>query len=399
MYELLSGDALPPHAEITPTNVRQYLTEVAAEEARRNLRIFCKRGWTQLQPQKLIWNWHADAICLPAETLITTEYGPMAIGDMVNGSLRGKALSYCHDSGRAEWRPVTKLMRTPSQPLLNIDLGDHGRLQITGNHPVFVEDRGYVRADLLRPGDVVLHLHSLQQAVQSPKKQAREILQPAMLRQAESPSGSRYMSFMRRSQGVGINTLPPMLRQEFTAWCGATLPSMRQALLYHPWPISLFQAYSRRVLQQGLLCQIHHWASKSPLQRWVECHDVSEGLSGYAQGNQSSRWTSLLPMSRNWKIRRTSHRSVQEEQRTMELGYALQAMPRHSARRDPTGNQEVGRAHVQAVECSLRICDALYNLEVGRNHNYFANGILVHNCDHLAYVTLGEIRFLMVSIG
>jgi predicted phage terminase large subunit-like protein len=63
MYELLSGDLLPPRAELTPKHVRSYLTEVAAEQARRSLRLFCKRGWGKLQPQTPIWNWHVDALC------------------------------------------------------------------------------------------------------------------------------------------------------------------------------------------------------------------------------------------------------------------------------------------------------------------------------------------------
>lgn len=63
MFELLSGDALPPRAALTPTNIRSYLTEVAAEEARRSLRLFCRRGWGKLQPQPPIWNWHLDALC------------------------------------------------------------------------------------------------------------------------------------------------------------------------------------------------------------------------------------------------------------------------------------------------------------------------------------------------
>jgi predicted phage terminase large subunit-like protein len=62
MYELLSGDVLPPRAELTPTHVRSYLTEVAAEQARRSFRLFAQRGWAVLQPQKAIWNWHMDCL-------------------------------------------------------------------------------------------------------------------------------------------------------------------------------------------------------------------------------------------------------------------------------------------------------------------------------------------------
>jgi predicted phage terminase large subunit-like protein len=63
MYEVLAGDVLPPAAQMTPDTVRKYLTEVAAEEARRSLRLFCRRAWLQLLPQPPIWNWSMDAIC------------------------------------------------------------------------------------------------------------------------------------------------------------------------------------------------------------------------------------------------------------------------------------------------------------------------------------------------
>jgi predicted phage terminase large subunit-like protein len=63
MYELISGDVLPPRAELDPTHVRSYLTEVAAERHRRSFRLFAQRGWAVLQPQRAIWNWHMDAIC------------------------------------------------------------------------------------------------------------------------------------------------------------------------------------------------------------------------------------------------------------------------------------------------------------------------------------------------
>jgi predicted phage terminase large subunit-like protein len=58
----------------------------------------------------------------------------------------------------------------------------------------------------------------------------------------------------------------------------------------------------------------------------------------------------------------------------------------------------IGRVSVTSVERTLRVCDHLYNLAVEGNNNYFANGVLVHNCDHLSYVALGEINNLMVNI-
>lgn len=44
--------------------------------------------------------------------------------------------------------------------------------------------------------------------------------------------------------------------------------------------------------------------------------------------------------------------------------------------------------------------DYVYNLCVEKNHNYFANNILVHNCDHqlMAYKNLDELKTLLDSI-
>jgi predicted phage terminase large subunit-like protein len=61
--QLINGDALRPRAEITILEVQKYLTEVAAEERRRSLRVFAQRAWSQIQPERAIWNWHMDAIC------------------------------------------------------------------------------------------------------------------------------------------------------------------------------------------------------------------------------------------------------------------------------------------------------------------------------------------------
>jgi predicted phage terminase large subunit-like protein len=41
---------------------------------------------------------------------------------------------------------------------------------------------------------------------------------------------------------------------------------------------------------------------------------------------------------------------------------------------------------------------SVYNIAVEGNNNYFANGILVHNCDHLEAVSAGDIKRLLINI-
>ncbi len=65
MYEVLESRAplQSPGKVLTPEQARRYLTQVAAEEAKRAFKIFCQRAWKILLPNPVVWNWHMDAIC------------------------------------------------------------------------------------------------------------------------------------------------------------------------------------------------------------------------------------------------------------------------------------------------------------------------------------------------
>jgi predicted phage terminase large subunit-like protein len=46
-----------------PQDINRMLTYVAALEMRADFIEFCKTAWIQVAPQKLVWNWHLDALC------------------------------------------------------------------------------------------------------------------------------------------------------------------------------------------------------------------------------------------------------------------------------------------------------------------------------------------------
>jgi predicted phage terminase large subunit-like protein len=59
---------LPSRAQIAADpvlreNVIKQMTFVGQLTMRRDFVKFCKRAWIQVAPQKLVWNWHLDAIC------------------------------------------------------------------------------------------------------------------------------------------------------------------------------------------------------------------------------------------------------------------------------------------------------------------------------------------------
>ena len=49
--------------EAAPVELHKMMTYVAALEMRGDFAAYCKTAWNQVAPQKLVWNWHLDALC------------------------------------------------------------------------------------------------------------------------------------------------------------------------------------------------------------------------------------------------------------------------------------------------------------------------------------------------
>lgn len=75
-----------------------------------------------------------------------------------------------------------------------------------------------------------------------------------------------------------------------------------------------------------------------------------------------------------------SHRRRQDQRLPGEPRWTLQSLPRE-AQRDECSAATISSATVSSVERTARIPDKVYNIRVAKNHNYFADGVLVHNCD------------------
>ena len=82
--------------------------------------------------------------CVSPETLISTEYGVLPIGEIVEKKLRLRVWSYDTESEIWELKPIVRWIKLPqNKPLLKF-----GNLKLTGNHKVWTSKK-YVRADEL----------------------------------------------------------------------------------------------------------------------------------------------------------------------------------------------------------------------------------------------------------
>ena len=110
-----------------------------------------------LQFDTTINDWHtcpksgrinASNPCVTADTLVATDRGLERIGDIVGQSRGIKSID-----GKLHW--VEKIFPTGTKPVYELRTKSGYRLKLTGDHPVFTENRGDVKACELSKDDVV----------------------------------------------------------------------------------------------------------------------------------------------------------------------------------------------------------------------------------------------------
>ncbi len=123
---------------------------------------------------------------------------------------------------------------------------------------------------------------------------------------------------------------------------------------------------------------------------WAVVRTVSEGIQAYRGLNSGEGWSGLSlvrnggsgPQS-EWPITspaRAPYRLQQGQQRSDQSDNAMPVLSRHDAQ--PLSNRSTQLA--TDVVCSVEpwgTPEYVYNIAVADVHNYFAEGVLVHNCD------------------
>jgi predicted phage terminase large subunit-like protein len=408
---------------------------------RGGLLSFVRYFWHILEPgTSFVDGWVLEAICLPYETRITTAEGVKSIGDIVETKWRGDVLSLNHATGIIEWKPIVAHMKSAGKTLVTIKAGS-ANLSLTENHPVYTSERGYVRADQVRVGET-LWLHSMSEGV-SDSAEPQPILQSEMLaRQSLGRSQSQTHTAMQELWGGVLSlSFAPDWRVLLSRLFCSRKDGHFQQYLRKMW---LIQKLGRRILS------LLPW--RAPANRPnVFLHSVRKGnLSlasaicagfkeirgvlwaqmlrfGLSRGEEyfvcewrgdsqiphrvlvsapfsfEARETFLFPVLKKGGSGYPSHRSGQVQQRFIESRGSLSRLPLRATRpvhaeSRSEGRGEVGAAVVHSISRDSWIPDAVYNIEIEGNNNYFANDILVHNCEHLEAVTFGEITNLLINV-
>lgn len=133
-------------------------------------------------------------ICLPYGTNIMTDHGMLPIGDIVENHLPVKVAGW--NGSAIEWQTIEAYERNPPGEIFELS-SDLGSFRCTGDHPVFILERGWVRADSVKGGETALYcedrdeLRNMREAEGTPRNKAKKVLQPGMLRSGKASAGSR----------------------------------------------------------------------------------------------------------------------------------------------------------------------------------------------------------------
>jgi len=356
--------------------------------------------------------------CLPAGVRVRTELGDLDIAELVAMRERPRVLSMNHRTGKLEWRRVQAVNESRTNELFEIRTGGGRSLRATGEHPLFVRQRGYRQARDLADGEALLAVGEVP-GMRHQDRQAERCVQN-LLRQGEKSRARDRVLCMRQAireavvrvrEGAAAKARLALLllARVFDKARRAWLRERRFAQLLDVQDTCAF-APASEVLRGGVppcgegLAEKDQGAQVRGVRGDVSAEEFSSAFLREGVREQGSRDANdregqlalqgreeLCPLvrpdaradsrARQW-LRRLwdddrqdcdpSHRRGRGEQHAGEPRGALRALS------PPTSQIEVDA--VSVVERSRCNSVAVYDLQVEGNHNFFANEILVHNC-------------------
>ncbi len=334
--------------------------------------------------------------CLVAGTLIDTNLGRIPIEELTTKGIPVKILSYIN--GGLKYENMQAFARNNSIGIYRITTESGRVLEASGNHRIYAQGKGWISANILSSGDVLLcavpkkiHTLSIRCKKMDQGKRCKNILLQRMSGQTFFRIKKKKMQGMWKSGSIRkqiFKTLQIMLERRKKKPNTIRISSNRKELsnLFNVFYFS--SSRTRKIC--GILFKIlrskwsfkkNVWPWKSYVETWRNSFKAtttfSKGFPVNKINDIRKRQPSVCCMWAIWnKIRSSSLRQLACEQFIFKSCHAMLQRSRKNASVAPY-TERLDR--VISVE---RICEeaVTYDIQVENSHNFFANGILVHNC-------------------
>lgn len=329
------------------------------------------------------------ANCFTGDTLVTTENGDMRLDHFVRLVDKPRVLAYNHDSGVLEYKRVLATKESTVSEILQID-SPAWSAKCTPEHRIFTCDNGYVEAEkiasdgraclLTLRGPILQGERGLQQG--SPRWSDRFLLFCNL--QKRALSDQIFSSVPHVQEGESSRQRPCLLlsvmytaTQKFSSHC-------MRILLCAVSASHKARALLRETVRQIGSFSANEWGWKfqvqghNELQRAFQKNAATYSGEGFVEmlGVQQKRAPFReAPQRQNDAGFRATYPSCEREavgQQTREPGDSVFSLPQ--------GPPRVGEVTSNLVSRLRQGRFVVYDIQVEGCRNFFANGVLVHNC-------------------
>ena len=327
--------------------------------------------------------------CFVAGTKVQTDNGSICIEDLERILNSVKVLS--HNGYGFEYASIKAFARSKGLGIYRVTTKSGRVFESTGEHRILTTN-GYVETNKLSTGDVLMscvpergYTPGFGNNKVTKKSEERHVLLGKMREQIIADVKLLGVSSLRDK----IPCLwPRLLQQSMQGYkkvqkAPADTKNVRNV---HDG----IHSYSLRrevsnLLRKGLFksgaCSPHDGRRESTLQGRTKPTERTASLCKIIQNHKAANtrtgWNGLCVMLRQWiAARSSSYRRMVEQQRIIESCNALREVPQQGSQND--GLRE-GLDYVKSVE-RVREEAIVYDIQVEKNRNFFANDILVHNC-------------------
>ncbi len=373
-------------------------------------------------------------LCCTADTMVHTEVGLIPISDVTPEI---KVASFNERSQRVEWKRVKNVASRYAADVVELSSAQGRILRCTPEHPVYLYQQSYRDAGSLLSGDTIVTIARNKRQIQAMPRVQKGIDQekpwPDLLELLQSGSTNKFglgvrklpqgicfapvqiqrqgsrrkdqfllLSEMPRQQQINNKTLRG-LQCDYRIGTQTGQGQVLSAVLKQPTQKNNSTPEALRVLPAGFyssqysnklllktLCQqstfqTNDGGREQPLQNW---HKLQQTVFRYAAFGFGKGWKCLLGlwntglhnqfMAQKWPkwFDCASRRSQSTKQQCNQFNHSVSNLSLQPS----LNNQEWQTDTISSVKFHSSNPQLVYDIEVEDNHNFFANGILVHNC-------------------
>ena len=333
--------------------------------------------------------------CFPDGTMISVPAGKKRIEDLVKGDV---VLAFDHLREKVVKSRVVAVSQRLSNELYRVCTVSGHSFSCTGDHRIFVAGRGYIRADQLGRGDRILVERWKEDFSTSSVRSVREESGQGALRGTQGVKTGQQGCLLQHEVLFGASRYKELASSMRRLW--KAISSSARSILFGclqtegsrgkkdsenvpgmfrlvPWlerllqqrmcGRSAFKKYARveKFKVQGawsLFQPVHSYAGCSDGAGWVPLRVVRDGR----RGDEAPIWRETLIASR------TSHQRGYAGQQAAEPDHTVHEVPQVASPWEIGAVFSVERHGVSSIR--------VHDIQVEDHSNFFAEGILVHNC-------------------